>query len=632
MNCTVFVCIVNRVVAKRRRPAPPNPAALAPPVLPPWPGLLTPVVARAFSELRVGISLWVTGDFWYPIHIMLNVTEFEYDRGVAAHRWSYNSRNFTRVRRELRSVRSEHRGFSDMFVPLVDGGEVRGVFVVGPFATSRPTSAEVLERWHGITGGQGRIGDSLFAQYLELTLSTLTLEGSRLRTFERLLACFAELAVGKGDPGARLRDTESLRQSLDEVRYPERVWQSVRSLIDQRSNLSWPEHGRMELARLGISEIPEHVIVGLVVGREDERDPIDERLRRDAFQRASVELTRRFDNALSGRVGEQGVVLLVHHKGSKAAARATLLDLCARLSALARRHGFRLHVGIAQAQDASTLSARYHAAIRAAERALSTGTRVMYGEHSPVGSAEELRELRADLGRSLTEGPKLLMPRFERYVEAVLAFSGYHMDATRRELGAGLERITEPLLASGYLDKKSATDLHTAIDRGLSEVRTTSELLALYRNAVVQLEAAVDSPIPARHERSTLRARKFMQDHLSEHLSLERVARVAGFAPDYFSKLLKHEHGMNFESYLSNLRVERAKQMLVGTRLSIEGILTLTGFQSRSYFHRVFKKSVGVTPALYREHRGETNVARQRATKRSRKRLAASRPSAVSGS
>src|SRR5262249_15008292 len=100
--------------------------------------------------------------------------------------------------------------------------------------------------------------------------------------------------------------------------------------------------------------------------------------------------------------------------------------------------------------------------------------------------------------------------------------------------------------------------------------------------------------------RGMLRALQFMREHLSEPLNRSQVARVAGFAPGYFSRLLRHEQGHAFEVYLQRLRVTRAKQMLTGSRLSIGRIGQLSGFPVSSYFHRVFKAQVGITPADYR--------------------------------
>jgi AraC-like DNA-binding protein len=562
---------------------------------------LAPVVARAFAELHISISLWVSGDFWFPIHFVTNVADFEYDSGVAARRWAYNFASFERVRGAGRTVRGEHCGFSDLFVPLLDRRKLGGILVVGPFATSRPTSAEVSERWRAITGTRARVNDSAFLQYLGHTLSTLTFDGPRLRSFERLLACFASLAVGRGDPAQHMAEAQSLRQTLHDLRYTERAWQTVRHLIDERTALAWPGHGGMELARLEVHDVPQHVVVGLLVGKEDEPDPIDERIRRDTFQRACAELARKFGQALSGPVGDQGVAFLVHHRGSRAATGSRLSDLALRAATLARRYGFRFHAGIAPAANEATLTMRYRAALSAAEQALSVGARSLQAKSSPVRSEQELRDLRSELARSFGERATVVSPRFERYIEAVLSRVGYRVEVTRAELGAGFERLMDPLLTSGYLDERGAAELFKSIDRSLEDARTLAQVLTVYRRAVSELEATLQRPISARHGRSLARARTFMQDHMNEPLSLAQVSRVAGFAPDYFSRLLKREHGMTFERALSSLRVERAKHLLAGTQLTIEGIRNLTGFNSHSYFHRVFKKTVGVTPAEYRE-------------------------------
>jgi AraC-like DNA-binding protein len=398
-----------------------------------------------------------------------------------------------------------------------------------------------------------------------------------------------------------MAEAQSLRQTLNDLRYAERAWQTVRHLIEERTALAWPGHGGMELARLEVHEVPQHVVVGLVVGKEDEPDPIDERVRRDSFQRACAELARKFGQALSAPVGDQGVAFLAHHIGSKSATAARLADLALRASTLARRYGFRLHAGVAQATDESTLTLRYRAALSAAEQAMSEGARSMKAQPGQARSAHELRDVRSELAKSFGERPSIVSSRFERYIEAVLSHVGYRVEAARAELAAGFERLMDPLGSVGYLDERSASELHKSIDRSLEDATKLTEVLAVYRRAVSELEAAIQSPISARHGRSIARARTFMRDHLNEPLSLAQVSRVAGFAPDYFSRLLKREHGMTFESMLSSLRIERAKHLLAGTQLNVEGIRNLTGFNSHSYFHRVFKKTVGVTPAEYRE-------------------------------
>jgi AraC-like DNA-binding protein len=571
------------------------------PALPDWPGLLTPIVAHAFDELDISVALWISGEFWHPIHIVPNISVFEQDYGVMPRRWAYGGRCLDQARREQRLVRGTHVGFSDLFVPVHDGKTTRGFLVVGPFATARPTSAEVLERWLDITGTHGKLSDPSFSQYLALTVATLTLEGARTGSFERFMTCFSELAAGSPAPAALAGEAQALQKELARAREPERMWDAVRGMVDERTSRTFPEYSQMDLSRLGLERVPEHVVVGLLLGRSDETDPVDETLRRNAFQRASVALAAKLGGALAGKVGENGVAFLVDYTGSAARTRSRLAEIAGQAAALAREYGLSLHAGTGLASDAAFLPTRYRAALWSAEKALSQGAALVHGEARPEGSSRHLRQLRMKLGESAAASPKLLSPRFDQYAEAVLVHCGYRLEAVRAQLDAGLERLAEPLLATGALDPRSFESLCADTERSADEARTATELLASYRSAVSDLLIAMRKPVVARHDRGTRRARAFMDEHFSEPLTLAKVARVAGFAPDYFSKLWKREEGTTFELYLQALRVERGKQMLRTTSLSVEGVRRLCGFRTRNYFHQVFKAKVGRTPTQYRE-------------------------------
>jgi two-component system response regulator YesN len=98
-----------------------------------------------------------------------------------------------------------------------------------------------------------------------------------------------------------------------------------------------------------------------------------------------------------------------------------------------------------------------------------------------------------------------------------------------------------------------------------------------------------------------------MRDHLHEPLTLPQVARVAGFAPNYFSRLLRREEGLTFERYLHRVRLEYAKRTLTDTSLSVARIAELSGMR-RTYFQRAFRLYAGETPAEYR--RRSANLVR----------------------
>src|SRR6185436_13097158 len=100
-------------------------------------------------------------------------------------------------------------------------------------------------------------------------------------------------------------------------------------------------------------------------------------------------------------------------------------------------------------------------------------------------------------------------------------------------------------------------------------------------------------PTGARHARGIHRALDFIHEHLEEPLTLAQVARIAGFAPNYFAILLKRNEGVTFARYVQRLRLEKASHLLSTTNLSVEQIQKLSGFRTRTHFHRAFKASSG---------------------------------------
>ena len=70
--------------------------------------------------------------------------------------------------------------------------------------------------------------------------------------------------------------------------------------------------------------------------------------------------------------------------------------------------------------------------------------------------------------------------------------------------------------------------------------------------------------------------------------------------PQYISQLFKNEIGVNFLSYLTNIRMERAKKLLLTTSLPITEVSEQSGYGDYRVFTKVFKKSEGITTSQYR--------------------------------
>jgi AraC-like DNA-binding protein len=580
-------------------------------VMPPGFGhaLVSPLVAHVFEALGVSANLW-DGRHWWAIHSEPSVLEFEEEYRVDTERIDYNERHFALAQRRKSIVRGELGGYCDLFVPIVAQGKVIAVLVTGPFARARPTSARLIDRWRALTGRRAHLADPELAAYLERALSTLVLDGEASASFERLLSCLARLLAGDGDAGELMNEAEERITRLEQIRLPERVWRAAKTMVDDRFPRTWQNAGRSyAMQNLGLSRAVDHLLVGLTVSRKPAADAIDEALRREAFQRAAVDLGRTVGDVITGQVGDHGVLLLSAAKGNAARQRHKLSDLAERIAELGRRrYGLSLHFGASAASRAEPLSRSYQAALGAAEVALAQGARVIFADSLVIRPARSLSQLRTELCAEVEQRPDLLPARFDRYLEVIGAQCGYRSDAARGHLEAGFERIAAPLLSNGAIEKKSFDTLCEVLERAAREAATITELFAAYRRAVLDLSEAVQRPVRARQDRSLRSAVDHIHRHFAERLSLKTVARLAGFAPSHFSKLFIQRERVPFEQYVRALRLERAKQLLADTELDAARVADLSGFRSPQYFSHVFSQSLGVTPLAYRQGRRKTRA------------------------
>jgi AraC-like DNA-binding protein len=98
------------------------------------------------------------------------------------------------------------------------------------------------------------------------------------------------------------------------------------------------------------------------------------------------------------------------------------------------------------------------------------------------------------------------------------------------------------------------------------------------------------------------KAKQFIEEHHTEDLDLGQVAQAVHTSIFYFCKLFKKVTGINFTEYVSRLRTEKAKNLLLNPNLRVSEIAYEVGFQSLTHFNRVFKNIIGESPTEYRSH------------------------------
>ncbi len=101
-------------------------------------------------------------------------------------------------------------------------------------------------------------------------------------------------------------------------------------------------------------------------------------------------------------------------------------------------------------------------------------------------------------------------------------------------------------------------------------------------------------------QRLVRRAMAYMHEHYAEPISREDLASRLGMSSDYLTLCFRKEVGMAPIAYLNRYRVNRAKILLSESDKNVTEIALEVGFSDSSYFGRVFRRQVGVTPEVYR--------------------------------
>jgi len=120
-----------------------------------------------------------------------------------------------------------------------------------------------------------------------------------------------------------------------------------------------------------------------------------------------------------------------------------------------------------------------------------------------------------------------------------------------------------------------------------------AEHLSMLSNQIVVQQENSEPPV-------IRRAKEFINEHQTEDLTLGVVAKSVNTSTFYFCKVFKKATGINFTDYLSRVRIEKSKNLLLNPNLRVSEIAFEVGFQSLTHFNRVFKKVLGQSPTDYR--------------------------------
>lgn len=173
----------------------------------------------------------------------------------------------------------------------------------------------------------------------------------------------------------------------------------------------------------------------------------------------------------------------------------------------------------------------------------------------------------------------------------VIVISGYaEFEYAKKSLQLGVfEYILKPLDKSILID---AVQKALELDSGRERLDAMEKLIDQKLLDVGRDEARYVTPIKD--------AINYIYAHLHETISMKQVAELLHLNASYFSVLFKEQTGVTFSDYLTRRRLQRAKELLVTTRMPIWEIAEQVGYQTAKYFIKVFKDNEGASPSQYR--------------------------------
>ena len=160
-------------------------------------------------------------------------------------------------------------------------------------------------------------------------------------------------------------------------------------------------------------------------------------------------------------------------------------------------------------------------------------------------------------------------------------------------------------------DAEQVLEMNTRFGQQARMLRRQEDTTQWLQSVMRQFINIIHTPPDTKHRNLMDEAMRYIQKNYRKPLTLEMVAEFIGYSPSYFSKVFKQETGTTFRNYLNQLRIEKSKSLLLSSSASISEICSTVAFEDQSYFCKVFKKFVGVTPDRYRKRERRLDFAKE---------------------
>lgn len=156
-------------------------------------------------------------------------------------------------------------------------------------------------------------------------------------------------------------------------------------------------------------------------------------------------------------------------------------------------------------------------------------------------------------------------------------------------------------MRNNNIDVPDTEQLVNEFNSSAEKSATIHQLFGLLNKSITESLQAIIEKKRQDDTRPIRLAKNYIQQNYMNPITLEEVSDLVGFNASYFSTLFKKETGINFVQYLSEIRMEKAKELLKESNLSVAAICEEVGYSDLKHFTKSFRKTTGIKPNEYRK-------------------------------
>lgn len=299
---------------------------------------------------------------------------------------------------------------------------------------------------------------------------------------------------------------------------------------------------------------------------------------------------------------ESILIVAIDEGNSQAALVALLGEICKETRKILE---VSVTIGVGEVCDnLSSISASFHSALNALGYRAVTGSGgvILIHDVEPVnhGKLQFESHMESELIAAVKFGPK---EKIESVVSELVGKMGEAKVHYRQYQAYILAVISALTQVSQQYDLKISEMFGVETDyfEILTKVEKTEDIRQYLLDVAYKMNRALEEERSKTTKNVILEAKSYIKDNYRDpELSVEKICRHLHMSPAYFSTMFKKETGQAYIAYLTEVRLNRAVELLMTTEDKTYIIAEEVGYPEQNYFSYVFKKKFGISPTKYR--------------------------------